>query len=130
MSPQIRLNSSWGDCDDKKFAALWVENRSEFRPRGRRALQVELRQKGIQDQTIENTLEDLDEEALAYRAAAKKARRYTELEYQDFRKKLSGFLARRGFNYGIISNIVPKIWDEISTNKSSENETESSEVWK
>ncbi len=116
--------------NDQQFAALWVDNRNEFRPRGRRALRAELRQKGIQDATIENTLEDLDEETLAYQAAAKKARRYRELEYQDFRKKLSGFLARRGFNYGIISNIIPRVWEETAPAQDNENETESSEVLK
>ena len=38
-----------GLVDDQKFAELWVENRSEFRPRGSHALRMELRQKGIEE---------------------------------------------------------------------------------
>ncbi|NIQ11154.1 MAG: RecX family transcriptional regulator [Gammaproteobacteria bacterium] len=104
-----------GLVDDQKFAELWVENRSEFRPRGSYMLRVELRQKGIADQVISNVLEEIDESSLAIKAARKKARRYQSLEWQEFRKKMNGFLARRGFHYGIISEVLPIVWDEISS---------------
>jgi regulatory protein len=102
--------------DDENFAGLWVENRSEFRPRGSRLLRSELRQKGISDQIIEDTLTDLDETSLALKAARKKARRYRELERDEFKKKMYGFLARRGFHYGVISEVVPIVWEELSSN--------------
>jgi regulatory protein len=106
-----RLRRS-GLVDDQKFAQAWVENRAEFRPRSIYALRVELRKKGISDEAIEEVLDGLDEEELAYQAARKQVRKYRELEWEAFRKKLSGYLARRGFNYGIISSIVPKVWEE------------------
>ena len=37
--------------DDAAFAAFWLENRSTFRPRGRRALRMELRLKGVLDES-------------------------------------------------------------------------------
>lgn len=101
--------------DDESFAELWVENRSEFRPRGSRMLQAELRQKGIPDRVISSTLEGLDETSLALKAARKKARRYQQLEWQDFQKKLYGFLARRGFHYGVISEVVPQVYEEVTS---------------
>jgi regulatory protein len=76
---------------------------------------MELRKKGISDEIISSVLEPIDETKLAFKAARKKARRYRELEYPDFRKKMSGFLARRGFHYGIISEVLPKIWEEIAS---------------
>lgn len=97
--------------DDGNFAQLWVENRSEFRPRGRQALRMEMRQKGITDEIIEETLQDLDEEELAYRAAEKQVRKYKSLEWQDYRKKMSGFLARRGFPYAIIKPVTERVWE-------------------
>jgi regulatory protein len=103
-----------GLVDDQKFAKLWVENRSEFRPRGSRVLQMELRQKGIHEEIIDSVTSNIDEEHLAYQAAMKHARKYRQLEWQDFRKKMYGFLARRGFDYGIISSIVQKTWEELS----------------
>ena len=100
--------------DDTKFAEMWVENRSEFRPRGPRALRIELRQKGITEAVIDSVLENLDEEELAFRAASKQIRKYRTLEWPDYRKKMSGFLARRGFDYGIISIITKNVWEENS----------------
>ena len=101
--------------DDTNFAELWVENRSEFRPRGGRMLRSELRQKGITDNVIEDVLSDLDETNLALKAARKKARRYRDLEREEFRKKLYGFLARRGFQYGAISEVMEIVWQEITS---------------
>jgi regulatory protein len=101
-----------GFANDKKFASAWVENRSTFRPRGRRALALELRQKGIDDSTIESALEGVDEEALAYEAGQKKARKLKVQEWNEFRKKMSEFLARRGFSYSVIAPIVKRLWSE------------------
>ena len=104
-----------GFANDKKFASAWVENRSTFRPRGRRALALELRQKGIDDSTIESALKEVDEEALAYQAGQKKANKLKVLEWSEFRKKMSEFLARRGFSYSVIAPIVARLWNEIHT---------------
>lgn len=102
--------------DDFEFARTWVENRSEFRPRGRRVLTSELRQKGVDQNIIDEALQDIDEEALAYQAAHKNARKYRRYEWPDFRKKLLGFLARRGFNYSIAAPIVEQVWAEEQNN--------------
>ena len=102
-----------GFANDKQFASAWVENRSTFRPRGRRALALELRQKGIDDNIIESALEDIDEEALAYEAGLKKASKLRVREWSEFRKKMSDFLARRGFSYSVIAPIVSRLWNEI-----------------
>ena len=110
--------------NDKEFAELWVENRSEFRPRGRRALWAELKRKGLQPALIEHALKDLDETQLARSAADKQARKYKNLEWQEFRKKMSGFLARRGFNYGIISQILPQVWESFSEDSDNYHENE------
>jgi regulatory protein len=113
--------------NDENFAELWVENRSEFRPRGSRMLRVELRQKGIQDRVISDVLENLDETELALKAARKKSRRFQHLDWAEFRKKLNGFLARRGFNYGVISEVVPIVWEELDHEPDPIEEEESSQ---
>ncbi len=101
-----------GLLDDVQFANLWVENRSEFRPRGRQALRAELRQKGLGDETIEVALSNLNEEELALRAAQKQARKLEALEWPDFRKRLGSFLARRGFGYEIITETLKRVWEQ------------------
>lgn len=98
--------------DDRKFADLWVENRSTFRPRGRHALRMELRAKGIPEEIIQEALEEIDEEALAYQAASRKVRSYRNLEREAFRRKLGGYLSRRGFPYGVVGPVVDRLWQE------------------
>jgi regulatory protein len=99
-----------GLINDQHFAENWVENRSELRPRSRHALSFELKQRGIDPQVIEQTLEEIDDEELAYQAALKQARKYKNLEWIDFRRKMYGFLARRGFNYEVSSQATARVW--------------------
>jgi len=93
---------------------MWVENRSTFRPRSKKALAMELRQKGLNDEAIQDSLSGVDEEALAYETGLKRATRFKGAEWNEFRKKLSEFLARRGFSYSVIAPIVSRIWTEVS----------------
>lgn len=101
-----------GLANDKEFARAWVENRSTFRPRSRRMMTMELRQKGLDDEAVKYAIEAVDDETLAYEAAQKRAPRLRDLEWNEFRKKLSDFLARRGFSYSVIAPVVTRIWNE------------------
>ncbi len=121
-----RLQRS-GLVDDRRFARTWVENRSEFHPRSRRALKIELRQRGLEDEEIEEAIQEIDDEELAYQAGLKQARRFIDLEWADFRIKLSNFLARRGFNYDVISTVVKRIWDESRSDSLEEDDEDRSE---
>lgn len=107
----VRLQSS-GLVNDQNFAQSWVENRVEFRPRGKRALRMELRQRGIGDEAIERAVEAVDEAGLAYQAAVKQIRKLDTNDWQTFRQKLTNFLLRRGFNFDVINPVVRQVWDE------------------
>ena len=111
-----------GLLNDQQFAQSWVDNRSEMRPRGRRALAYELRQRGVDQQTIEKTLENVDEEPLAYQAAVKRLPRLRGLEWQDFRTKLYRYLAQRGFNYEVCAPVIARLWQEQNDNQSPSDE--------
>jgi regulatory protein len=107
---RLRAN---GFVGDERFAQEWVENRSTFRPRSRRMLALELRQKGVEDEVIQETLEQSGtDETLAYEAAVRYAKRLETLDWEEFRKRLSGFLGRRGFSYGTVSATVRRVWAE------------------
>ena len=99
--------------NDQEFARAWIENRNTFRPRSRMALRVELRRKGLSDEIVEPVLEaEVDDQALAFAAARKYAPRLSALAWLEFRKKLGGFLARRGFSYATLSPVVSEVWKE------------------
>jgi regulatory protein len=106
-----------GLANDGQFARAWVENRSVFRPRSRRMMAMELKQKGLNEESVTSALEDVNDEALAYEAAQKRAPRLKNLEWLEFRKKLSEFLARRGFPYSVIAPVVTRIWNETNKDK-------------
>lgn len=106
-----------GLANDDQFARAWVENRATFRPRSRRMMALELRQKGLDEESVKSAVADVDDEALAYESAQKRAGRLKGLDWSEFQKKLSGFLARRGFSYSVIAPVVTRTWNETSTEK-------------
>lgn len=103
-----------GYVNDEEFARFWVRNREEFRPRGAMALRAELRQKGVSDQIIELAVADIDSYSSAYSAAQKKLRSYRGSDKQTFKRRLGGFLGRRGFDYGTIREVTENLIEELS----------------
>ena len=116
-----------GLADDDSFARFWVENREAFRPRGKRAVAAELRQRGVSREAIEVAVAEVNEEEAAWKAASDRARRLKGRSWPEFRAKLGGFLARRGFNYETISPVVRRAWQEM-TGGSPATDDEESEV--
>lgn len=103
-----------GLLDDWVFARLWVENRADFRPRAPAILRLELQRKGVAEDIIQTVLQEMtDAELLALDAARRRARRLRDLPQREFYRKLSGFLARRGFSYEIIPSVCEQVWDEL-----------------
>jgi regulatory protein len=106
-----------GILNDQQFAETWIENRAAFRPRSKLALRMELKQKGIDEEIIQETLTSVNDEEQAYEAGQKKARQLRSADEQEFKRKLFGFLARRGFNYEVASLVVKKLWEEKKNEK-------------
>lgn len=105
--------------DDDRFARAWIENRTAFRPRGRRALEWELSRKGVPAEVAAAALASLDESSLAHQAGIKKARQLQSTDWQQFRSKVSAYLARRGFPASIISSTVTNLWTETHAGQTS-----------
>lgn len=94
-----RLRQS-GLTDDAGFAQAYVADRSRSRPRGARALQYELKNKGVDRETIQAAMPDAESEIeLAMSAAQSRLRQVQNLDERERREKLLGFLQRRGFNF-------------------------------
>ncbi len=121
-----------GFLGDEQFARDWVENRTTFRPRSKRMLAVELRQKGVAEEAIQRALAETgDEDNLAYQTALKYAHRLAGADWETFRKRLGAYLMRRGFSYGTIAPILRQVWDETHSPAGSDNLTqdEDEDVW-
>ena len=95
--------------DDLKFANLWVESRMRANPKGVMLLRKELREKGIEGAIIEKVLSErgeVDEEGLAQELAAQKLGSMKGLPEEKVKRRLFGFLARRGFSFDTIGGVV------------------------
>jgi len=105
-----------GLVDDEAFARYWVENRDAFSPRGSRALQAELRAKGVGREHIAEALaeaeDEVSEDERAYQAALKRARSLSRADEESFRRRLYGFLQRRGFDYETTRKTTDRLWQE------------------
>ena len=86
--------------NDKKFAEAWISNRRLLKRTSKRRLFQELKQKRVDEHTINDVLEEdeTDESEVLRELIAKKR---TQSRYQD-QEKLIAYLARQGFNYGDI----------------------------
>lgn len=100
-----------GYVNDVHFAERWVENRLEHRPRSRTLLKQELRAKGIDQDTITEVMADteIDEVADALTLATKKAASMMQLDQETRHRRLSGFLARRGYGFDVIRKVLDQI---------------------
>lgn len=100
-----------GQINDNAFAIWWIEQRSTFRPRGKFGLRMELKQKGVNKKIIDKVIEQLvNELPLVRKVVQKKLKSYKNLPREDFYQKMSAFLARRGFSWPVIKQVV----DELS----------------
>lgn len=105
-----------GYLDDSEFARFWVENRQRFRPRGSAALRQELRQHGVDSETIAAALADMDPSEAAYQAGLGQAMKLANLAHTDpvlCRRKLSEFLLRRGFDHETVQETVSRLMTEL-----------------
>jgi regulatory protein len=116
-----------GVLDDRAFASLWVESRDRARPRGERALRQELRQKGIDSETIATTLEERNagagddggedddarpsaDEAAARRLLARHAHALDRIaDPRARRQRAYALLARNGFGPEIAAEVAREL---------------------
>lgn len=93
--------------DDEGFARQFVEDRVRVGHRGRLRIRAELAKRGIERGQIEAALADAPDEVAAAQAVADKYRRRNRrLEPAVLRRRLYGFLARRGFTRDTISRVI------------------------
>lgn len=106
-----------GLVDDEAFARYWVENRGAFSPRGARALQAELRAKGVDQARIDEVLDEKDEgeDERAYQAGLKRLRLLARCDEDEFRQRMYAFLQRRGFDYETARATAERLWAERDT---------------
>jgi regulatory protein len=103
---------SLGLLNDAEFARSFVRNRALSRGMSRRRIQAELARRGVARELIDGAITDVmtdesvDERALVAAAAEKKLRSLQKLAPDVRRRRLYGYLARRGYAADLVREIV------------------------
>ena len=98
--------------DDLAFAQFWKENRLSFRPKSKRLIERELRDKRVDAEIIEQVTKDIDDEEIAYKLGSSRMPALAHLDYPAFYRRLSSYLTYRGFSYEVIKRTVSLLWQE------------------
>ncbi len=103
--------SGW--IDDGRFAHAWIADRLALRPSGARKLRAELAVRGVAPAVIADALREQllpeQEEALALRQAGDRLRRLQGFPPHVARRRLVGWLQRRGYSAGTIASTLRKV---------------------
>ena len=100
---------SSGLIDDAAFARSWIDGRQRGRGLASRALALELKQKGIDDDIAREALAEIDPDAerqAAHRLVQTKLRSMRGLDDQVRTRRLVGMLARKGYSPGMAFEVV------------------------
>lgn len=98
-----------GYIDDNRFAKDWIKNRSLSNQKGAFAIRDELLKKGIDKALIEDIMKDeggYNEYEAAKALAAKKIESLGDADGVKIKKSVYSYLARRGFSFDVINEIV------------------------
>lgn len=93
--------------DDKEFAEWWTEQRQTFRGKSKFVIKRELSEKGIERETAEKAVgEAQDDYQTAKAFLERKNRMFERYSGEEYKKKVIGFLQRKGFSWDIIGKIL------------------------
>ncbi len=95
--------------NDEEFVKWWIEQRTNFKPRSLRLIKMELKQKGIDKELIDETIDHLpstiDDLESAKKLIERRLQRYKNLPRDEKFQKIARYLASKGFNYDIIKEV-------------------------
>ncbi len=98
--------------NDYEFARQWIESRARFKPKGRRVVVMELKQKGISQETIDEVLaeefsDDVPDETEQLRNLVdQRIGKYRGMDRYEIYQKLGAYLSRRGFSWEQIKRSI------------------------
>jgi regulatory protein len=87
--------------NDRDFVELFVRSKVKYKARSKFAFKYQLKQKGVNSQTIDDVLEEYDDHELALKSVESKIKLWKTFEYEKFKKKAMNYLRYRGFSYEI-----------------------------
>lgn len=120
VEPVVTSLTELGLVNDAAFASTFVRDRVRLRPKGKRVLAQELRVKGVDPETATAVIEEvLEREGVSdvelARQAAARWRPRSDEDPLRARRRLHGFLARRGFGGDAIRAVIDETLADADT---------------
>ena len=99
-----------GYLSDREFVESWVKDRISTKPSGKKLLSLELQKKGVSEKLTQKQLDKLvnkkTEMEMAKKALIKADKQYRNLTGQGKKQKIITYLARRGFDWPLIKELL------------------------
>lgn len=101
----------YGYINDQRYANHLVESGAKVKGKSKRAIKYQMKEKGLDENTIEDALQGFNDEDEKINAM-KVAKKYyaKNLEKNEFKRKASAALARRGYAWDVVKEVI----DELS----------------
>jgi regulatory protein len=105
--------------NDAKFSEDWIDSRTRTKKLGKIRLASELRRKGISQEDADMALQELDPEREVAAALEISTKRLPQSEIDNLtapgersaaKRRLAGFLQRRGYKWEIIEQVFAKLF--------------------
>ncbi len=117
----LQLLKDTNFINDSLYADNYVKERISLNPKGRKLLAYELKLKGIKQETIEKSLEQLDDQLeldLAYQLLVKRSKSIRIDDWNKLHNRLGSYLQRRGFSYSVCRQALDLLKANILDNNS------------
>jgi regulatory protein len=110
----IDLLKSQNAINDSLFAKFWVEKYINSTYRSSSFIKAELKKKGLDTEIIDEAIDQIDDQHVAYVCARKAIKNFHSDQYQPFINRILRSLIYRGFDYSLSAKIAEELWTENS----------------
>ena len=107
----FRLQES-GLINDEEFAKAWTQSRHTSKKLSKRIIAGELRTRGVDQSSIDQALDEIDDESeyrTAFSLGMKKYNTMSRLEPEVQIRRIQSLLQRKGFGFGTISQVLKEL---------------------
>ena len=101
-----------GLINDEEFAKAWTQSRHTSKKLSKRIIAGELRTKGVDQSSIDEALDEIDDESeyrTAFSLGMKKYNTMSRLEPEVQIRRIQSLLQRKGFSFPTISRVIREL---------------------
>jgi regulatory protein len=101
-----------GLINDAEFAKAWTQSRHNAKKISKRIIASELRTRGVDQNSIDEALDEIDDESEYRTAFALGMRKYStmsRLEPEVQIRRIQSLLQRKGFSFSVISRVIREL---------------------